>query len=139
MDTWGLFVPAAGLLVVTIFGFSTFLDASRNEGAWGTFTAVEEDCSGRGGCHWVGVFISDDGSVYDDEAEYDEGIGRAGDEVRTQAVGVAGELYSDNDRTWLWALAVDVPAALYVAWWFKVRRWRGTRNEQRMRAAGGGL
>jgi hypothetical protein len=135
VDTWGLILPTVGLLMVTIFGLPTFLDASRNEGTWGTFTAVEKHCEGRGGCYWVGVFTSDDGTVYDDEAEFDEGIKRAGDEVRAQAVGDAGELYSDHDRTWLYILAADVPATLYVLWWLRVRRWKGTRSEQRALAA----
>jgi hypothetical protein len=118
------------LLLVTIFGLPTFLTASRNEGTWGTFTAVKKQCEPRTCCYWVEVFASDDGLVHNDEAEYDEGIKRAGDQVSAQAVGDASELYGDHDRTWWYIIAIDIPATLYVLWWLKVQRWRGTREQQ---------
>jgi hypothetical protein len=132
LDTWALFSAVVACLAVTVLGLPSFLAASHNEGAWGTFTAVEREhrpC-GRDGCDWSGIFFSDDGTVYNDEATYQKGIDHSGDQVRAQAVGDSGELYPEDDHTWLWLIAVDVPGVLYLLWWFKRRRWRGPRAEQ---------
>ena len=78
----------------------------------------------------VGVFTSDDGSIHNEQATYDEGIARAGDQVRVQSVGEGNDLYDDHDRTWLLLLLLDVPCLLYLLWWLKVKRWRGPRARQ---------
>ncbi|WP_182376504.1 hypothetical protein [Nocardioides sp. WS12] len=125
-DAFILLLLCLVLLAASVVGLPFALAASRNEGTPGTFTAVERDCD-RYACSWTGVFVSDDGRIRDEHADFSsENIERAGDKVRAQK-GVAGDesVYAPNSRFWLFWLFADVGCLAYVVWYF--RAWRRSR------------
>lgn len=82
-------------------------------GAVGTFTATELEC-GRGGCHWSGTFLSDDGTVSSDDVHYYPLPGPASDADLLPPVHptmyddffLGSRVYDPGALTWLWLAPV---------------------------------
>lgn len=93
--------PMSTVLVVTLYAgiglaaLGCFAAAAYQQGVvaeqpvhWGVFTETREVCGGRGGCHSVGDFASDDGRVTASGVDLDGSVGDDG-------TAVAG--YRDDD------------------------------------------
>lgn len=70
LDPWLMVVLCCIYLAMSVVVIPLGIQASHDEGTFGTFTAGEERC-GRRGCEWIGEFESDDGSIRRDRARYD--------------------------------------------------------------------
>jgi hypothetical protein len=120
-DRWMGTLIAAMFVAVTIFGAPTLWRAHNNEGVPGTFTALDEECSGRSGCSWTGTFVRDDGERFADVSYDGPEIDERGDKVPAQAIEKdPSEVYPPSDRTILWMIPVAVACAIYLG--FIVRR-----------------
>lgn len=118
-----LFLLCILMLAVSVVVIPLSVPASRNEGTFGTFTAVQKDCDRFTGCRWIGKFESDDGRIHMNSAVFgDEELTRPGDQARAQKVPGDESLYQPNSRSWLIFVLGDVACLAYVIWWIKGRR-----------------
>ncbi|MEV5000907.1 hypothetical protein [Nocardioides sp. LML1-1-1.1] len=116
VDEWMMFALCVLYLGVSVVVVPFAISAARNEGTFGTFTAVEKDC-GRDGCDWTGTFVSDDGSIRMDDASFDsEELDEPGDQARAQKVAGDNSLYSRGSKGWILFVAGDVFCLGYVGW-----------------------
>ena len=130
LDTWAMLLLCVFLVAISLVVIPESLSADRNEGTFGTFTAVEKRCDRRG-CDWIGDFDSDDGRIHLDDAFFDdEDLERPGDRARAQKASGSRSLYKPDDKFWVLLLIADVGCLGYAAWWVRSRRWRGSRKEQ---------
>ena len=130
LDTWAMLLLCVLMVGMSVVVIPLSFAASRNEGTFGTFTAVRKDCD-RYSCGWTGEFESDDGQVHMDDAFFDDDdLKHPGDHTRAQKVPGDESLYQPDDSFWVLLLLADVACLGYVAWWVSARRWRGSRKEQ---------
>lgn len=116
VDEWALFVLCVFYLAISVVAVPSAIAAGRDEGTFGTFTAVEKDC-GRDGCEWTGTFVSDDGTIRMDDASFDsEDLDEPGDRARAQKVAGDDSLYSRGSKGWILFVAGDVLCLGYVGW-----------------------
>ncbi|MBO9521910.1 MAG: hypothetical protein J7518_10280 [Nocardioidaceae bacterium] len=125
MGRWGIFAVCCGLLLLVAWSLPTMIDAARNEGTFGTFTAEFEHCH-KNDCDWTGTFVSEDrGLTRHDVAYQGPGITGVGDIARVQwLAGDAYAVYEEGDDGWVMAVVVGAGSLAYLVWWGAVRRWR---------------
>lgn len=112
---WAAFpLLAVFVLVASSASMPADLAAARGEGVVGTFTAVDDLGCGRSpqrGCSWGGTFVSDDGTVRDDDVFlFDGRPDRVGERVRARHVGTSTVYAPDGDTSWRWNLGLQVAA-----------------------------
>jgi hypothetical protein len=130
LDTWVMLFLCVLMIGISVAVIPLSLAADRNEGTFGTFTAVRKDCD-RYSCGWEGEFESDDGRIHLDDAFFDDqDLKHPGDQARAQKVQGDESLYKPDDKFWALLLVADVGCLGYVAWWVRSRRWRGPRKQQ---------
>ncbi|WP_418060727.1 hypothetical protein [Pimelobacter simplex] len=121
-DRWAMFLGCLLVLAISIVAIPASLAAGRNDGTFGTFTAVRKDCL-RSSCEWFGTFASDDGRIRMDAAHFaSDELERPGDEARAQKVPGDESLYKPDSKAWIFFVLGDVLCLGYVIWWIRARR-----------------
>jgi hypothetical protein len=89
-------------------------------GTPGTFTAMEEDCSGRGGCSYWGEFVSDDGSIVRRDVILGSGHGdvTVGDSTLAYDVGDRAAVYPPGGgHDWIFVTLLLMGSVLFLGAW----------------------
>lgn len=116
-----LFLMIVVYLLISVVAIPYAYAAGQNEGTPGTFTAVERECDRFSGCSWRGTFVSDDGKIRDEHADFgSEELKRVGDEVRAQkGVGRDASIYSPDSRGWIVLVVADIACLGYAVWFVR--------------------
>lgn len=134
---WKVVAPALALffLVLGVVDLPSSLQAARNDGQPGTFTAQRSECGLRHGCTFHGTFVSEDGAVKLADVFIDNGVDEVGESVPAQYVEDArtNKVYEANSRALMWVGLLLVGSVLYlIGWsWLVARPWIRQRRARR--------